>query len=79
MHKCYNGSKLGDLLVAAGVIAERSVDNALKGKHYKRGPHCPQLIYEALVCQVMLDQIVPHLNDETKDNLTILWDTTMPQ
>jgi len=37
IYKRYNGSELGDVLVAAGVIAEALVDRALQGKHYKRG------------------------------------------
>ena len=40
IYKRYMGSELGDVLVAAGVIAEVSVDSALKGKHYKRGLRC---------------------------------------
>ncbi len=31
-----------------GVVAEGSVDHALKGKHYKRGLRCLRLMYEAL-------------------------------
>ena len=39
IYKRYKGSELGQVLVAEG-----SVDRALKGKHYKRG-----LMYEAHV------------------------------
>ena len=37
IYKRYKGSELGDVLVAGGVVAEGSVDQALKGKHYTRG------------------------------------------
>ena len=36
INRRFNGSRLSDLLVTAEVITEGSVDNALKGKHYKR-------------------------------------------
>ena len=36
IYKRHKGSELADVLVAAGVIAEGSVDQALKGKHYRR-------------------------------------------
>ena len=45
IYKCYNGSELGEVLVAGGVIAKGSVDRALKGKHYKRGLCCLRLMY----------------------------------
>ena len=35
--------------MAGGVVAEGSVDRALKGKHYKRGLYCLMLMYEALI------------------------------
>jgi len=35
IYKYYKGSELGEVLVA-GVVAEGSVDHALKGKHYER-------------------------------------------
>jgi hypothetical protein len=44
IYKCYKGhykgSEIEDVLIAAGVIAEGSVDHALIGKHYKRGICC---------------------------------------
>ena len=50
--------KLGEVLVAAGVIAEGSVDQALKGKHYKRGLRCLKLMYEALVSQLLKGRLL---------------------
>ena len=44
IYKRYNGSELGEVLVEAGVIADGSVDRALKSKHYKRGLRCLKLM-----------------------------------
>ena len=52
IYKRYKGSELGDVFVAGGVVAESSVDHALKGKHYKRGLCCLRLMYEALMSQL---------------------------
>ena len=49
INKRFKGSGLADIMVAAGVIVERSVDRALRGKHYQRGVRCLQLIYEMLM------------------------------
>lgn len=53
IYKRYMGSELGDVLVTPGVIAEGSVNRALKGKHYKRGLCCLRLMYEALMSRVL--------------------------
>ena len=52
INKRFNGSGLSDL-VGAEVIAEGSVDNALKGKHYKRGVRCFRLMYEVFVRRII--------------------------
>lgn len=49
IYKRFHGSGLSDVLVAAGVIADGSVDQALRGKHFKRGVRCLRLFYETLV------------------------------
>ena len=36
VYKRYKASELGDVFVAAGVIAKGAVDRTLKGKHYKK-------------------------------------------
>jgi len=65
--------------VAAGVTVEGSVDQALKGKHYKRGLRCLKLMYEALVSQLLKGRLLlTNLADETVENLKILRDT-IPQ
>jgi len=63
IYKNYMGSELEDVLVAGGVIADGSVHQALKGKHFKRGLHCLELMYEALII---------YLGDKIEDNLEIL-------
>ena len=49
----YKGSELEEALVAGGVIADCSVEHALKGKQYKMGLRCLRLMYEALVSQLV--------------------------
>ena len=49
IYKRYKGSGIADILVAAGVIAEGSVDHALRGKHYRCALRCLSLMYEALM------------------------------
>ena len=66
IYKRYKGS---ELLVAGGVVAEGSVDHALKGKHYKRGLRCLKLMYEAVMSQLVKVRLVPNLAGETKKNL----------
>jgi hypothetical protein len=79
IYKRYKGSELEDVLIAAGVIAEGSVDRALKGKHYKRGLRCSRQMYEALMSQLAQERLTPHMADETKKNLEILRDTSLSQ
>jgi len=45
IYKRYKGSGIAEVLVAAGVIAEGSVDQALRGKHYRRALHCRTVMY----------------------------------
>ena len=72
IYKCYKGSELADVLVAGGVIAEGSVDRALKGKHYKRGMRCLKLMYEALISQLVKERLISNLTDKMKENLNIV-------
>jgi len=58
--------------VAGGVIADGSVDQALKGKHFKRGLHCLKQVYEALMSQLVKERLITYLADKIKDNLEIL-------
>lgn len=65
-------------LLVGGVIAEGSVDRALKGKHYKRGLRCLRLMYEALVSQLVKGKLMPNLTDEMRKNLDILRYKSLP-
>ncbi|KAL8590504.1 hypothetical protein ACOMHN_010940 [Nucella lapillus] len=77
IYKRYKGSELGEILVAGGVIAEGSVDHALKGKHYKRGLRCLRLMYEALMSQLVQGRITPDLGGETRENIKLLRNTSL--
>ena len=48
MYRRFKGSGLEDLAVAAGIVEAGSVDQALKGKHHKRGMRLHKLMYECL-------------------------------
>ena len=49
IYRRVKGSGLEDLAVAAGIVEAGSVDQALKGKHHKRGMRLHKLTYECLV------------------------------
>ena len=53
IHTRFKGSGISELLVAADIIAEGSVDQALRGKHYQRSLRCMKLLYEALTRRVL--------------------------
>ena len=64
---------MADTLVTAGVVVEGSVDQALRGKHYRRGVRCIQLWIEVLI-QNQLSKILEQkeLSEAIKKNLNIL-------
>ena len=45
--KRFEGSGLSDIFVSAGIIADKSVDQAMRGKHFRRIVRALQLSYEA--------------------------------
>ena len=49
IYKRFKGSGISEVLVATGVVAEGSVDQALRGKHYRRGVRCIMLMREVLI------------------------------
>ena len=53
INKRIGRSDLSDILSAAGVIAEKSVDQALRGKHYSRACRALQLVYETLQRRIL--------------------------
>ena len=74
IYKRHKGCELAEVLVSAGVIAEGSVDQALKGKHYRRGLRCLTLMYEALMHLLLSRE--SQLKTPTMDRLAILRDTS---
>ena len=73
IYKRFKGSGMADTLVTAGVVVEGSVDQALRGKHYRRGVRCIMLWREALIHKRLRD-ILGHeeLSDDNKQNLETL-------
>ena len=85
INKRFKGSGLAELLVAADEIAKGSVEQALKGKHYKRGVRCLKLVYELLTRKIIQNgfenglsispdlqaklQVLRTLGENTKDEL----------
>ena len=78
IYKRYKGSEI-DVLVAGGVIADGSVDHAVKGKYFKRGLRCLKLMYEALMSQLVKERLIPRLPDEIQENLEILRNADLSQ
>jgi len=79
--KRFHGSGLSDILVTAGVIAEGSVDQALRGKHYKRSIRCLRLMYEALMRRIIQHSLQngASLSKYISIHLNILRDPTSPE
>ena len=72
-YKRFKGSGISDVLVAAGVIADGSVDQALRGKHFKCGVRCLRLFYETLVHHALNKRLEGSpLSEEVKASLSKL-------
>ena len=73
IYKRFKGPGMAETLAAAGVVVEGSVDQALRGKHYRRGVHCIMLWREALL-HARLKNILEHeeQSEVIKSNLDIL-------
>ena len=71
IYKRYRGSELDELLVIADAVAAGFVDQALKGKHYRRGLGSPRARYECLLFQLLKDKSV-HLPYDVQEKLDIL-------
>ena len=57
INKRFSGSGLSDIIVAADIIADKSVDQAMRGKHYRRIVRALQLTYEALQRRIIKNGI----------------------
>lgn len=73
IYKRFKGSGMADTLVSAGVVMDGSVDQALQGKHYRRGVRCIMAWREALI-HLRLRDILEHeeLSENVKEKLDIL-------
>ena len=71
IYKRYHGSELDELLVIADAVAAGSVDQALKGQHYRRGLRCLRSWYECLIFQLLKDKYV-NLSYDVQKKLDIL-------
>ena len=75
IYKRHKGSGIAEVLVAAGVIAEGSVDQALRGKHYRRALRCLSLMYEALMHLLLNRHLAgSELEASTRAQLAVLCD-----
>ena len=73
IHKRFLGSGISDIFVSAGVIVEGSIDQVLKGKHYRQGLPSIILWREALIhkqLSIVLEN--ESLSTENIHNLDIL-------
>ena len=76
IYKRFQGSGISDILVSAGVIVEGSVEQALRGKHYRRGVRCIMLMREALIQSRIKDKLeVKQLSILMKHHLDTLRQT----
>ena len=48
INKRFSGSGLSDIIVSANIVADKSIYQAMKGKHYRRALRALQLTYESL-------------------------------
>ena len=74
IYKRFKGSGISEVLVATGVISDGSVDQALRGKHFKRGVRCLRLFYETLIHHALDKRLEgSSLSEEVKVSL-LSWD-----
>ena len=71
IYKRHHGSELDELLVIADAVAAGSVDQALKGKHYRCGLRCLRSWYECLIFQLLKDKYF-NLSYDVQKKLDIL-------
>ena len=74
INKRFHGSGLSEIVVAADIISDGSVDQALRGKHYNRGIRCLSLMYEVLIRRIIFRGVSEGLNlsSELKSRLEVL-------
>lgn len=83
IYKRFSGSGLEDILVAADLVVEGSVEQALRAKKYKRGIRCYTLLYECLLrrlitktgieCPTEITDKIELLKNGDSDELIKVW------
>ena len=66
LNKCISDAGLKDALIQSSIVAEGSIDSALRGKCYNRGLRLYKVFYESL-----LRLIMPHVYD-TQENSSVI-------
>ena len=74
INKRFQVAGLSEIVVAADIISEGSVDQALLGKHYNRSIRCLTLMYEVLMRRIIRQGFNKglELSSELKDKLEVL-------
>ena len=70
--KRFEGSRLSDIFVSAGIIADKSVDQAMRGKHFRRTVRALQLACESLqrrIIRMSIDKGV-NLSEYLQEKIT---------
>ena len=72
LNKRFSVSGLKDALIQSSIIAEGSIDSALRGKCYNRGVRLYKTAYESLLCLVLLE-VMTDLSPEIENHLSTLF------
>ena len=70
--KRFEGSGLSDIFVSTGIIADTSIDQTMRGKHFRRIVRALQLTYESLQCRIIRMSIDKGVNlpEYLQENIT---------
>ena len=72
LNKRFSVSGLKDALIQSSIIAEGSIDSALRGKCYNRDVRLYKTAYESLLCLVLLE-VMTDLSPEIENHLSTLF------
>ena len=70
LNKRFGDAGLKDVLIQSSVVAERSVDAALRGKQYNRGIRLYKIFYEALQ-RLVIQRICDTLDEADLDEIIL--------
>ena len=74
LNKQFSDAKLKDALIQSSIIAEGSIDSALRGKCYNRCVRLYKTAYECLLHLVLLE-VMTDLSPEIENHLSTLFKT----